>query len=305
MSRYEELASFARVGEVGSFTAAAADLGLTASAVSKHVRALEERLGVRLLNRTTRRVALTEPGRAFHARVSAVLDELAEAEEALASLQDAPRGTLRVGVPMDFGRAHLAAPLATFAAAHPRLAVEIEFADRYVDVVEEGFDVVVRIGALEDSSLIARRIAPCRRVLCASPAYLRAHGSPAAPEQLGAHRRIGYAYERERTLRFDGRAGPERIAMPVRHRTNNGEMARQLVLADQGIALLPTFLVADDLRAGRLVALLRDRLRADIAIHAVYPHRRHLSAKVRLLVDHLLDACGAAPYWDEGLDLGD
>jgi DNA-binding transcriptional LysR family regulator len=303
MSRFEELASFARVGERGSFRAAAADLGLSPSAVSKHVKALEERLGVRLVNRTTRRVSLTEPGRAFLARVGGILDELAEAEEAVGSLQDTLRGTLRIGAPMDFGRAHLAASLAAFAAAHPRLTLEVEFADRYVDVVEEGFDVVVRIGALEDSSLVARRIAPCRRVLCASPGYLRAHGEPEDPAALGDHVRIAYAYERERRWRFAGPEGEVRIAVPVRHRTNNGEMTRRLVLADQGLALMPTFLVADDLRAGRLVAVLRDALRADIAIQAVYPHRRHLSAKVRRVVDHLVEACGASPYWDEGLGL--
>jgi len=305
MSRIEELTSFARVGDHGSFRGAADELGLTPSAVSKHVKSLEERLGVRLLNRTTRRVALTEPGRAFHARVGALLDELAEAEEAVASLQSAPRGTLRVGVPMDFGRAHLAAPLAAFAAAHPRLEVEIEFADRYVDVVDEGFDVVVRIGALEDSTLVARRIAPCRRVLCASPDYLTRSGTPATPEALGDHRRVGYAYERERRLRFETPQGTLAIAVPVRHRTNNGEMTRQLLLAGQGLGLVPTFLVADDLRAGRLVTVLADSLRADVAIHAVYPHRRHLSTKVRLLVDHLAEACGATPYWDEGLGLRD
>lgn len=304
MDRFFEFESFSQVATRGSFRAAAEALGCTPSAVSKQVKALEERLGVRLLNRTTRRVSLTEAGGAFHQRIQAVLQDVSEAEQAATQLQVEPRGTLRVGAPMDFGRAHLAEPMARFAALHSDLELEVDFQDRFVDLVDEGFDVVVRIGTLPDSSLVARTLAPCRRVLCASPEYLARHGTPRSPGDLLAHTRIGYAYEHERSWSF---AGAQRITVPVRHRSNNGELTRQLLVAGLGIALIPTFLVSSDLLAGRLHVLPLGGLDADIAIHAVYPHRRHLSAKVRLFVDFLTSHCGPRPYWDDGLDslLGD
>ena len=304
MDKWLEYEGFSRVAATGSFTAAAQQLDLTPSAVSKQVRSLEERLGVRLLNRTTRRVSLTAEGRDLHERLREVLTDAAEAEREVTQRQGALRGRLRIGAPMDFGRAHLAAPLAAFAAAHPELSLEVDFADRFVDVVDEGFDVVVRIGDLSDSSLIARRLAPCRRVLCGAPAYFAEHGRPTTPRDLAAHHKIAYAYDTERSWRFRGERGSERVRVPIRHRTNNGHMVRALVEAGQGIALLPTFLVADALRAGRLETVLTDALAGDLWIHAVYPHRRLLATRVRRLVDHLAGHCGAEPYWDEGLDLG-
>jgi DNA-binding transcriptional LysR family regulator len=167
--------------------------------------------------------------------------------------------------------------------------------------VEEGFDVVVRIAELADSSLITRRLAPCRRLVCASPSYLDACGRPERPEDLLAHHRVGYAYEVERSWRFETPGGTSRIAVPVRHRTNNGGLMRELLLAGEGLSLLPTFLIAEDLRSGKLEAVLAESLRADTQIHAVYPHRKHLSAKVRRFVDHLATHYGPRPYWDEGL----
>jgi DNA-binding transcriptional LysR family regulator len=304
VDKLSEFQAFSKVGETGSFTAAARALGLTPSAISKQVRSLEERLDTRLLNRTTRRVALTEAGRAFLDRVRDILQDVDDAESAAASLHAEPRGTLRVGAPMDFGRMHLARPIADFAAAHRDVVVEVEFADRLVDVLAEGLDVVVRIGALADSSLVARPLALCRRVLCASPGYLREHGRPEQPRDLEAHTRIAYTYESERSWLFEDDRGRElRIAPAVRHRSNNGEQTREMLLGGLGLALMPTFLVADDLRAGRLETFLTGSLRADIPIHALYPHRRHLSAKVRRFVDHLVSHCGPRPYWDDGLSL--
>ena len=301
MDKFLEFRTFLEVSQEGSFSRAAEGLGLTPSAVSKQIRALEDRLGARLFNRTTRRVSLTDAGRAFRERVETVVEEVEEAEQAVARLQAEPRGALRVGAPMDFGRAHLAGAIARFAAAHPALEVEVEFADRFVDVVEEGFDVVVRIAELAESSLVARRLAPCRRLICASPEYLDAHGRPERPEDLHAHHRVVYAYEVERSWRFETPGGARRITVPVRHRSNNGELTRELLLAGAGLSLLPTFLVAEDLRSGRLEAVLAGSLRADTQIQAVYPHRKHLSAKVRHFIDHLARHCGTRPYWDEGL----
>ncbi len=307
MDRLAELEAFAAVADQGGFTAAARALGRTTSGISKQVRALEERLGVRLLNRTTRKVSLTEIGSAFRERVRGVLDDLEAAELAVGRLQEEPRGILRVGAPMDFGRIALAPGLAYFAARHRDLQLQVELADRFVDVVDEGFDVVVRIANLADSSLVARRLGRCRRVLCAAPSYLAARGRPTRPVELRDHAAIGYAYEQDPRWTFrpapgaHGDGEPERIAVEARHRANNGELIRELLLAGLGIALLPTFLVGDDLRAGRLEPVLPDRLDADTAIWAVTPHRKLLASKVRLLLEHLAQGCGERPPWDEGL----
>ncbi len=301
MDRLAELEAFAAVAEAGGFTAAAHALGRTTSGVSKQVRALEERLGVRLLNRTTRRVSLTEVGTAFLERVQDVLQDLESAELAVGQLQEEPRGVLRVGAPLDFGRIGLARSLAEFAARHPALRLEVELADRFVDVVEEGFDVVVRIANLPDSSLVARRMGPCRRLLCAAPSYLAAHGRPERPGDLAGHAVVAYAYERSRGWTFRGEGGEQTVAVEPRHRANNGEMIRRMLLEGLGIALLPTFVAGDDLRSGRLEALFPDLLEADTAIWAVTPHRKLLATKVRLLLDHLVADCGEHPAWDEGL----
>ena len=302
MDRLGELEAFAAVAETGGFTAAARTLGRTTSSVSKQIQSLEARLGVRLLHRTTRRVSLTEIGIAFRDRVQGVLVDLDEAEGAVAQLHEEPRGLLRVSVPTDFGRLRLADMLARFAMRHADIRLEVEFSDRFVDVVEEGFDIVVRIANLDDSTLVARRMGPCRRVICAAPAYLEANGHPAHPSELSGHSVIGYAYEQSRPWRF---RGTEEQGMTVtvdpRHRANNGEMIRSMLVNGLGIALLPTFLIGDDLLAGRLETLFMDRLEADTVIWAVTPHRKLLATKVRLMLDHLVSDCGENPPWDEGL----
>ena len=302
MDRLGELEAFAAIAEAGGFTAAARTLGRTTSSVSKQIQSLEARLGVRLLNRTTRRVSLTEIGIAFRDRVQGVLTDLDDAEMAVAQLHEEPRGLLRVSVPADFGRLHLARTLADFALRHTDIRLEVEFADRFVDVIEDGFDIVIRIANLADSSLVARRMGPCRRVLCAAPTYLKANGRPAHPSELSGHSVIGYAYEQTQRWRFRG-TQEEKITLSVdpRHRANNGEMIRSMLVSGLGIGLLPTFLVADDIRAGRLEALFMDRLEADTVIWAVTLHRKLLATKVRLLLDDLVSGCGENPPWDEGL----
>lgn len=302
MDKLSELQCFLQVAVTASFTGAARALDITPSGASKQVKSLEARLGARLFNRTTRQVSLTEVGRAFQERIAPLLADVEEAELAVSQLSAEPRGLLRVGAPMDFGRGHLCEPIASFASTYDELEIEVEFADRFVDVVEEGFDVVIRIGALEDSSLVARYLGPCRRVLCASPSYLAAHGEPRDIADLRRHTRVAYTYESERSWTFIGAGGPTRVAVPIRHRSNNGELTRNLVLAGQGLALLPTFLIGHDLRSGRLKALLRPFMSSDIPIHAVYPHRKYLSAKVRRFVEFLGEVCGENPPWDEGLD---
>jgi DNA-binding transcriptional LysR family regulator len=286
------------VVEAGGFRAAGPLLGLTPSAISKRVQGLEDRLGVRLLQRTTRSVVPTEAGRAYYERSREILADLADAESALSALQNEARGTLRVAAPMDFGRRHLAAPLAEFAARNPKLALDVDFSDRFVDVVGEGFDLAIRIGALADANLVARRLAPCRRLLVASPRYLAERGTPRTGTDLPQHDFIGYALESSRTWRVASETRGRGLALRERNRANNGEMMCRLAAAGLGLALLPTFLACDALRDGSLVAVLEEELEADIAIYAVYPHRRHLSAKVRLCVDYLVDAFGPVPEWD-------
>jgi DNA-binding transcriptional LysR family regulator len=297
ISRTEELRALCEVAGAGSFTAAAAALGRSTSSVSKQVHALESSLGVRLLNRTTRRVSLTEAGAQFYERAKEIIDSLAEAEDAAAELQAVPRGRLFATIPMDFGRSHMVPALCRFAESYPGVSLDIDLSDRHVDLVAEGFDVGVRIGVLTDSELVARRLGPSRMALVASPDYLVRKGTPADPRDLHAHDCIMYTLNATRSWKF----GDVQIPIAPRHRVNNGEMIRALAVSGCGVAMLPTFLVGDDIRAGRLEMLLADRIDSHLSIYAVYPHRRSLTAKVRAFIDQLADYCGPVPEWDVGL----
>lgn len=296
------MAAFVQVVEGRSFSTAARALGLTRSAVSRQVAGLEDRLGVRLLNRTTRRLSLTEAGAVYHEHCARILAEVQEAERAVMDLDEAPRGLLRINAPMSFGFGHLGPAVAGFAAAHPALKVELTLDDRVVDLVGEGYDLAIRIADLPPSTLVARRLAPCRRVLCAAPAYLQRAGRPQRPEDLARHACLGYSYlATGNDWRFRGRDGPITVRIDPILSANNGDVLGQMAVAGLGIMLAPTFIAGDDLRAGRLVRLLDDWLEADTGIYAVYPHTRHLSPKVRATVDYLAARFGPAPYWDEGL----
>jgi DNA-binding transcriptional LysR family regulator len=301
MDKLTGMAVFARVVDAGSFTAAATQLGMSKSAVSKAIAALEDRLGARLLNRTTRRLALTEVGRAFYQRCARIVAEAEEAELAVTHLQVAPRGTLRVNAPVSFGTLHLGLALADFLARYPELKVEIELTDRFVDLLEEGYDVAVRIAsALPDSSLIARRITVNEAVVCASPTYWRRHGRPRAPQDLTRHACITYAYNpyphEWAFLDPDGRPLTVRVDGPLH--TNNGDAALHAALAGLAVVRLPRFICAPDLAAGRLEAVLDDALPPPNGIYAIYPHSRHLSAKVRAFVDFLLERFGPGCDWE-------
>lgn len=301
MDRLAMLEVFVAVAERGSFTRAAEELGLSNSAVSKHVMALEERLGARLLNRTTRRVSLTEVGQGYVERARAILADLEEADAAAGSLNDEARGTLKLSAPFSFSERHLGGVLADFMAAHPRLEVDLSLNDRFVDIVDEGFDLAIRIGALRDSSLKARRLAPVRRVLAASPAYVEKAGPLETPDDLAAHTCLRYSISGDTwELEREGEAG--RIAARIRAagplRVNNGDMLRDVALRGGGIANLPTFIIGEDLAAGRLVRVLPGWCASTIAMYAVYPPGRALSAKVRLLIDFLAEKFGPVPPWD-------
>ena len=299
MDQLASMAIFARVVEAGGFSAAADRLGLSRAAVSKHVLQLEDRLGVRLLNRTTRQVSVTDIGRAYYERCVRVMGEVAEADQLVARMHAEPRGTLRVNGPMSFGILHLGAAVADFIYAHPKLDVDLTLDDRFVDFVEEGYDVCVRIARLADSSLIARRIAPARCILCASPRYLAAHGAPARPADLADHRCLVYRYlVNGGEWRLTGPDGTHTISVAGPMSANNGDVIKAAVLEDLGIALLPTFMLAADLQSGALQRVLPDYDPPALSIFAVHPAKRHVSAKVRVFIDFLAARFGPRPYWD-------
>lgn len=299
MLSLDALQVFVRIAETGGFSAAARDLGLSKSAASKKLAALEDRLGARLFNRTTRRLSLTEAGADFLERAQRILAELEEAERVAGRLTDEPRGTLRVNAPMSFGVRHVAPALADFMTRYPDLTVTLDLDDRRVSLVDEGYDVAVRIADLPDSSLVARKLAPARRVVCASPAYWAGHGVPFHPRDLARHNCLIYAYlPAQNDWRFRGPGGPVSVRVAGNLKANNGDVLREAALAGLGVCLAPTFLVGDDLRSGRLLAALDAFADDSLAIYAVYPHRRHLSAKVRAFVDFLAGRFGPSPYWD-------
>jgi DNA-binding transcriptional LysR family regulator len=300
MDRFAALEAFVRVAETGSFSDAARLLRASKSAVSRQVSALEADLGVRLLQRTTRSLALTEAGHGYFARATQILADLVEADQSVSRMQAAPRGCLRVNAPMSFGYLHLAPAIPDFLARHSEVSVELTMNDRFVDLVDEGFDIAVRIGSLADSSLVARRLAPIRRVVCASPDYLAARGTPTSPDDLQTHDCIGYtAVAQPQEWRFidnDGRPWP--VAVTGRLTANNGDAIRAAALRGTGIAYMPTFIVGGDLQDGRLTRVLDAFVAQDMTLNAVYPHARHLSPKVRAFVDFLAERFSPQPYWD-------
>ncbi|MBF0182215.1 MAG: LysR family transcriptional regulator [Magnetococcales bacterium] len=300
MDRLQWMETFVKVAETGHFSGAARGLGLSKAAVSKYVGALEERLGTQLIHRTTRRLSLTREGEEYLTRCRRILEEIVEAEASVGEMRASPRGVLRVNGPMSFGHLHLAPAIADFLARYPDIQVECALNDRYVGVVEEGWDVVVRIGTLEDSTLIARRLAPVRLALCASPGYFALHGVPDQPEALSAHHCLGYSYAAEGNVwRFIGPEGrTARVAFSSRLRVNNGDAIRKVLLQGLGLAVMPTFIVGGDLQSGVLRAAMTDWRCEESTIWAVCPPSRRLSAKTRAFIDFLIGRFGPNPYWD-------
>lgn len=291
MDSLEGLPVFVRAVREGSFSGAARALGLTPSAVSKQIGRLEDQLSVRLFNRTTRRLSLTEEGAAFFERASRILADLEDAAAAVSSHRSVVRGRLRVTLPTAFGILHLLPVLPRFLDRHPELTVEIDLNDRFVNMIEEGFDLALRVGDLEDSSLIGRRLAANRRVMAAAPSYLAAHPAPQRPEDLKQHNCLVYTY---RAQRYDWHlvdaAGQEHtITVGGNLETNNPMMLRGAALDGLGIVLSPLWLIGPDIKAGRLTCILPDYHWPDSAIYAVYPPGRHLSARVRSFVDFLVE----------------
>ncbi|MCP5448234.1 MAG: LysR family transcriptional regulator [Chromatiaceae bacterium] len=288
MDRFQEMLTFCAVVDAGSFVKAADALHMSKPAVSRYVAELEARLGVRLLHRTTRRLSLTEEGAVFNTRCRELLSGLEEAESEVSSRSGAARGLLRVNVPVSFGIQILAPLWDAFHELHPQVRLDAELSDRVVDVVEEGYDLAIRIATLPSSSLISKRLAGTRIVLCASPQYLKTYGEPTTPADLAEHKVIGYSYWLGGNIwSFDGPGGQVEVKIKPWMFTNNGDTCRAVALAHQGIILQPTFLVGADLAAGRLVPILPDYRSIELGIYAVYPTRKHVAPKVRALVNFL------------------
>jgi len=283
--------TFAAVVDAGSFVRASDALGMSKAAVSRQVGELETRLGVRLLHRTTRKLSLTEEGEVFHARCRELLGALAEAEAELTARSGQAVGLLKVSAPVSFGLLHLAQLWAGFLAAHPNVSLEVALSDRMVDLVEEGFDVAIRIARLPSSSLVSRKLSTTRMVLCASPRYLQEHGTPEHPSDLAAHQVLAYTLlTTGDAWEFEGPEGPVTVKVTPRMHTNSGDTCRAAALGHQGIILQPTFLIGEDLRSGALVEVLPQYRSLELGIYALYPTRKHVLPKVRLLIDHLVRA---------------
>jgi DNA-binding transcriptional LysR family regulator len=299
MDKLISMRIFTKVVANGSFSEAAREMRLSRSAVSKYIIDLEEELGVQLLNRTTRSASPTENGRLYYDRCLAILSEIEEAEIAVSHLQAEPRGMLHVNAPMSFGTLHLGCAVAEFMERHPNLQIQLILSDQQLDTVQEGFDVTIRIADLPASSLIARKIVPARRVLCASPAYLKRRGTPRHPKELRDHDCLTYGHlATGMQWKFTGRDGDHWLQVPWKLCTNNAEVLRDAAVAGRGLALLPTFIVGVELRTGKLHSVLTKYRAPELTVYALYPPTRHLSVKVRLFIDFLVERFGGKPYWD-------
>ncbi len=302
MSNLTDMEIFARVVSAGSMSAAGREMSLSPAVVSKRIRRLEDKLGTRLLQRTTRQIAMTEAGQGFYERVIAILASVEEAEAFVSRGSAHARGTLKVAAPTSFCRMHIAPYLGKFLDANPDLAINLDLSDDFVDIVGEGYDLAIRIAELSDSSLVARRLAPVHRILCASPDYLARYGKPSSIEDL-VENHICLAAANQDTWRLMGPNGAETVRTLAPIKTNSSEVVRECLLAGVGIALRSTWDIGPELSEGKLEIVLPEyRTSKDVGLHAVYPSRRFLPAKVRVFIDFLAGLYGSSPYWDAGLD---
>lgn len=297
MDQFQEMRSFVAVVDAGSFVRAAEALAVSKAAVSRYVSELESRLGVRLLQRTTRRLSLTAEGEVFHARCQTLLAEVDEAEAEITSRSGDARGLLKVNVPVSFGILHLAPLWGEFIRRQPKVSFDVTLSDRVVDLVEEGYDLAVRIARLPSSTLISRKLSATRLVVCASPSYLKRAGTPKAPADLAGHTVLAYnLLAGGDEWHFDGPDGPVSVKTAPCLRTNSGDTCRAAALNHQGVVMQPSFMVSADLAAGTLVELMPRYRGIELGIYAVYPTRKHVAPKVRLLIDFLAESF-RKPKW--------
>ena len=297
MTNLGDLEIFAKVVSTGSMSLAGRALGFSPAVVSKRIKRLEDRLGTRLLQRTTRQISLTEAGQGFYDRVLGILAGLEEAEYYISGRSAQMHGTLKISAPTSFGRMHIAPHLKRFMDAHPELAINLVLTDEFSDIVGAGFDLAIRIAELTDSSLVARRLAPVRRLLCAAPSYLETYGTPATLDDLKNHRCLP-AHNND-IWRLEGPDGAMTLRPEGMLITNSSEVIRETVISGLGIALRSTWDIGEELKSGKLVQVLRAYEGSrSVALSAVYPSRQFLPAKVRLFIDYLADLYGPVPYWE-------
>lgn len=297
MDKFLEMRAFTQVVDAGSFIGAANAMQLSKAAVSRYVGELEARLGVRLLNRTTRSLSLTEDGEVFYLRCKELIGGVESAEAEITSRTAEAIGQLKVNVPVSFGILHLAQVWPEFKAAHPKVTFDVTLSDRVTDIVEEGFDLAIRIAQMPNSSLISRKLATTRIVMCASPEYLMRAGTPTHPSDIAGHAVIAYSYwSAKNEWEFTGPEGTVSVKTSPCIRTNNGDTCRTAALMHQGIILQPTFMVGEDLAAGRLVEICPEYRVMELGVYAVYSSRRHQLPKMRLLIDYLV-AHFSQPRW--------
>jgi DNA-binding transcriptional LysR family regulator len=303
MDRIDAMKTYIAVVQEGSFSRAAEKLDMSPQLVSKYVSQLESHLGTRLLNRTTRRVHTTEAGAGYAQRAQQVLADIDDIENELSNLQRTARGILRINAPVSFAIQHLAGLLTDFQKRYADVQVDLQLNDRKVNIVDEGFDIALRIGNLKDSSLIAKRLAPIRLVSCAAPAYLASHGTPRHPSELSQHRYLSYSYMDEEITFRRRTQGQTPAAFTTRALkstfiVNNGDVLTQAAIAGAGIIIQPTFITGPAIAAGKLTPVLEDYELEPLALYAVYAHRQLLSSKVRCFIDFIGDYFGDPPHWD-------
>ncbi|HWJ19271.1 MAG TPA: LysR family transcriptional regulator [Geobacterales bacterium] len=301
MTSIADLEIFARVVTAGSMSAAGRELDLSPAVVSKRISHLETRLGTRLFHRTTRQLQLTETGRGFYERVVQILATVQEAEAFVSSGHQRAGGSLKITAPTGFSRMHIAPYLGKFQKQYPDLGIEIIATDNILDIVREGIDVAIRVSELDDSSMVAKKLAPCRRLFCAAPDYLKEHGTPKTLADLSKHKILT---ENNTAWRLQGPDGITSLRLSGDIKTNSSDVVHEALLAGCGIALRSTWQVRDDLLSNKLVQILPQYSEAPgVAVYAIYPDKQYIPARLRVFVDFLADIYGPAPYWDEGLDL--
>jgi len=301
MESFGAIPVFVTVVESGGFSPAAKLLGISKSAVSKRVTQLEEQMGVKLLHRTTRKLSLTEAGEHFfqHARIAHQAAK--DAQDAVAQLQGEPQGRLRINTPMSFGRLHIAPLIPEFLKRYPKISIEMVMDDKVADLIGEGFDIAIRGGDLPDSSLIARKLAPLRNVLCASPEYIEKHGRPIELSQLADHNCLIFTYSKDiKEWLFIKDGQTQSVEVTGNYNVNNSEALREALLQGVGIGRLPTFVAGPDIKSGKLVSLFEEYQMPDKTIYAVFPERQYLPSKVRAFIDFAVEYLGGDnPYWDQ------
>ena len=307
MGRFEEMQTFVRIVDAGSLSAAADRMDVAKSAVSRRLSDLESRLGVQLLKRTTRRIHLTESGQQFYLRCQRILADLDETEQLITSEHTELRGTIRIAAPLSFGLMHLSPVLDEFLLQHPELKLDLDLNDRTINLMEEDIDLGIRVGKLEDSSMVARRLAPARHILCASPEYLLQYGEPEHPDELKKHHGLAYSNIPETQLwqLRDKNGVIFSVPVPSRMRANNGDVLLQAAIDGLGILATVTFICYQAVESGNLHQILGEYKIEDSGIYVIYPAQRHLPKRVRVLIDFLIAKFGGYPYWDNFLTTGE